>query len=420
MDSNRLKLKELDYPNNSQGTSSIAYALFSDRRCVFSGITEGVDCTSTINAAERIIALIATREKLNPFDCRFFDLQGCKQYGGGSSCPHPGEFMFDELILDSSATISVKGWRREICPAEVIAAFRIHIGDLSQPAYQLPSSSLHDPNRLNPDNVSDQRKIVHPDVLPLFEAIEQTARDLRDKPDDQELNRTFDADWAQLREMIASGRLVHPQTIVSLELTMMGRKRWEDVEFLNRRMLKLIPDSIESLRSLANTMVVRGRLREAEEVYTVAVETFERIFGRSNISLGQLLSSSLEEATVLADGGSVTMVDAGDVFRYLAQVQLTQQKLPEALVSAAHAFRLLTLGGQPKPAPLYQMAEIFVRQGKLAEAQAKLTECHNLYQKVQQNDFLNLRHVLLLSRALAAGDPDPVKLLDRLNAEAEV
>ncbi len=161
-------LKELDYPNFWIGTSRVAYAIFPDRRVVFSGITR--EGTSTINAAESIIQEICRREEIDPYAHRWFDLQTNRQYGDGRfNCPHPGEFEFNELhfrpnphpgvtqqtdergqpytLVSTPEAYCVERWTPVPCPPEVVAAFRECIGDPDRPPHQCKNTMDHDPNR---------------------------------------------------------------------------------------------------------------------------------------------------------------------------------------------------------------------------------------------------------------------------------
>lgn len=168
MNETAVALKQLDYPNFCIGTSSVAYAIFPDRRVVFSGVS--ADGTSTINAAESIIQEICRREEINPYAYRWFDFQTNRQYGRSSFyCPHPGEFEFDELhfrpnlhpgvtkqvdehgrpymLINSPEAYHVESWTMAPCPSEVVALFREYIGDPDRPAHQCQNALDHDPSR---------------------------------------------------------------------------------------------------------------------------------------------------------------------------------------------------------------------------------------------------------------------------------
>lgn len=444
MDEKPLKLKELEYPNFWVGTSRLVYAVFDGARCVFSGLTRGGTSTSTINAAERIIELIAQREEINPYGHRWFDLQTNKGYGGGHDCPHLGEFEFDELvftpnkhrgltetvgedgqpvtILGTPEAIHVTDWHMVPCPPEVIAAFAVHIGDLSQPAYQCANPMTHDPNRPHPSDPHAQARNVHPDVLPLFDSIEQASRERLRQPGRRSatLERQIDADWVKLRALLESGRFVTPQTVISLEMVMMSLRRWDAVEFLNRHMLRLLPGSTESLCTLGSTLERIGKYREAEEVFEEAVEASERIFRKVGVDLDALYGGSVEVGTAAASKVSVLMLDVGDFYTRLAGVQLRQRKLREARLSAERAQRLHTLGKLPKSEPWRIAAEVLVRQGRSAEAQVALRQCIAVHREQERSgDYLDDERVGLLSDALEQGRQDLVKLLDDLDAKAQ-
>lgn len=160
--------QELAYPNFHVGTSKVVYVVFPDRRVVFSGIT--CDGTSTINAAEIIIQEICRHAEINPYAYHWFDLQTCRGYGvNRTSCPHPGEFEFEELnfrpnpnpglteqindhgqpytLLNSSEAYHVHTWSTVVCPSDVVELFRDVIGDPDRPAHQCMTYDDHDPDR---------------------------------------------------------------------------------------------------------------------------------------------------------------------------------------------------------------------------------------------------------------------------------
>lgn len=115
--------------------------------CYFSGI-ERKKRTSTINAAESIIEAIAKQERIPMKEFRFFDLQTHRGYD-----KRPGEYEFDELILEENAqgkqegkinSVKIGGekaliitqdtqgfivvsWRPSKCSSEILDIFREHI-----------------------------------------------------------------------------------------------------------------------------------------------------------------------------------------------------------------------------------------------------------------------------------------------------
>lgn len=136
--------KFLSYPNCA-GVSKIAYAIFPGHRCVFTGLTR--TGTPTVNMAPDIILLIAAMERTVWQELRFFDLRTHLQYGHGSYSPHPGEFLYDWLKVESVLVNgsgwlpSVTDWRPEECPAEVVACFAKYIG--GDDPYQIDGLTYH-------------------------------------------------------------------------------------------------------------------------------------------------------------------------------------------------------------------------------------------------------------------------------------
>lgn len=116
-------LKEIQYKNLGGpefGYAKVVYTIFLGNQCVFSGITPGPGRTSTINAAETIIAAIAQQEGCEVDEFRFYDLQTKSGY----EQKKPGEYEFDALRIEDG---HVEGWQSTECPEHVLEAFRQYI-----------------------------------------------------------------------------------------------------------------------------------------------------------------------------------------------------------------------------------------------------------------------------------------------------
>jgi len=85
---------------------SIVYTI-DGKNVYFSGITLPHVATSTINAAERIIALICEAERTEPSRVIFFDIQTNRGY----SAKEPSSFAIDRLrLVYSDGSYSVAQW----------------------------------------------------------------------------------------------------------------------------------------------------------------------------------------------------------------------------------------------------------------------------------------------------------------------
>ena len=109
-------MKRLGYLNLGRGESFVEYIIFKEIFCVFTGVTN--NGTSTVNGAERIIKVITETEGRQ---FSFYDLQTQKGY----SYYKPGEYSFDHLIVKDG---EVARWMPDVPPAEVLNAFKDHIG----------------------------------------------------------------------------------------------------------------------------------------------------------------------------------------------------------------------------------------------------------------------------------------------------
>jgi hypothetical protein len=99
------RLKRLEYPA-FLGKGYIVY-LIEDTSIYFSGHTLGA--TTTINAAENIIACIANQESIDPMLYDFYDIQTCLGYEGHA----PGWFEIDQVIFQvEDARVTKLQWRR--------------------------------------------------------------------------------------------------------------------------------------------------------------------------------------------------------------------------------------------------------------------------------------------------------------------
>ena len=132
----------------------VAYVIMGNK-CYFSGLERG---TSTINAAEDVIASIAKQEGVDFSDLRYFDIQTRMSYR-----KLPGEYEVNELeyevcreateqeqieqieerfgckvvqshgsgpqtVEECNIVPSVTAWGKALLPADVLALFKEHIG----------------------------------------------------------------------------------------------------------------------------------------------------------------------------------------------------------------------------------------------------------------------------------------------------
>jgi len=109
------------------GAGEVAY-LVIDENCYFSGIT--MEATSTINAAEEIIAAISSQEGVALGKFTFFDLQTHRKYPRHSE----GYFTMDKIRFRvDGENLKELGWGTVECPQEVFDAFHEYIGDPPPP-----------------------------------------------------------------------------------------------------------------------------------------------------------------------------------------------------------------------------------------------------------------------------------------------
>lgn len=428
----------LEYPNfHGEGTSRLVYVVLPDRRCIFSGVTRRG--TSTINRAEAIIDLIAQREEIDPFTCRWFDLQTYLQYGGESWCPHPGEFEFDELILcpndhrtqdrvieADEMTVSIGGspeaftvdyWKPTPCPPEIVAVFREYIGDHSRPAFQCKNPSDPDPNRLH--GLAAEIRDMDEELLPLFEKVEQLGRTLRPGRDDIDAGcqPEFEQAWGELRAYLLKGRRVHPQTVVSLETTMTRLHRWGDLEFLQRHLLKMHPSNPETLIMLGSTMITTGRPVEAEECYMQAIDSLRRALRQRKHDLEVLLSVHPDVARRRTSKVDHLIADTASAFCHLAEAQIRSGRLQEAIESARHANHLYTIVGFAYSEPWRLIGEAQIRLGNLAAAQPSLERCLQIHHEDRGDFAAQPERVARVLEAMRNPDVDLVALLNALDNE---
>lgn len=121
-----MELKRLAYTNlHNGGKNFVDYVIINGSQCIFSGASDSG--TSTINAAESIVALICREEKRN--DLTFFDLQTYLGY----SHYQKGEYDFNQLTVPIPFNMAKRwdykmDWRPLPCPQEVLDIFRESIG----------------------------------------------------------------------------------------------------------------------------------------------------------------------------------------------------------------------------------------------------------------------------------------------------
>lgn len=118
-----MDLKEIQYKNiggPETGYAKVVYTIFLGNQCVFSGVRLGDFWTSTVNAAEIIIAAIAEQEGYEVDELQFYDLQTKSGY----EQKNPGQYEFDKLWIENG---HVRGWQSAECPEHVLEAFRRYI-----------------------------------------------------------------------------------------------------------------------------------------------------------------------------------------------------------------------------------------------------------------------------------------------------
>ncbi len=114
-------MKKIAYEGNNGHDGEVVYQLFGDD-CVFSGIS-GHTATSTINAVESIIEVIAREEKVHPKVLNFFDLQTHNGY-----IKKTGELEYDHVKFRvKSGYVIDPGWNKVELPEAVKNAFRDYI-----------------------------------------------------------------------------------------------------------------------------------------------------------------------------------------------------------------------------------------------------------------------------------------------------
>jgi hypothetical protein len=130
---NTTGLKRIPYRGQSfdhgEHDGILDYALLPGNRCVFSGITR-TPAKSTVNAAEDIILNICGRERVDPCNLQFFDLQTCRGYDFRLE-----QYAYSELILKFGLRGSIQDvrWDCTDCPPDVLELFRGHIGEIVIP-----------------------------------------------------------------------------------------------------------------------------------------------------------------------------------------------------------------------------------------------------------------------------------------------
>lgn len=123
-------LKTVQFENNMREKLGVAYFIFADNLCVFTAL-DVASKGSSINYAEAIVHAICNEEQVDPLSMRFFDLQTRTSYTGGLTKPNPGDFEFDEVIIEpareSIKGIHAKSWLLTKCLDEVVTLFAAFI-----------------------------------------------------------------------------------------------------------------------------------------------------------------------------------------------------------------------------------------------------------------------------------------------------
>lgn len=120
-----LQLKKIPYPTFDGKPAFAVYAISGDQ-CIFSGVTTSPPVTSTINAAEGIMAAIAGEQKRAITSLSFLDLQTHRGYRRRE----PGDFALDELVLKfRNGRLADVGWDPRECSPEIQDLFSPYISE---------------------------------------------------------------------------------------------------------------------------------------------------------------------------------------------------------------------------------------------------------------------------------------------------
>jgi hypothetical protein len=104
-----IEKKMVVYVNSGRGESAVVY-MFQDGAVYFSALNS--DGTSSINAAEKIIRLIAVRQEMSSHHAvKFYDVQTHRGYLHMAA----GEFLITRIQCRKGTDISVEKWH-EISP----------------------------------------------------------------------------------------------------------------------------------------------------------------------------------------------------------------------------------------------------------------------------------------------------------------
>ncbi|MBU0708057.1 hypothetical protein KKG41_06845 [Patescibacteria group bacterium] len=252
--------------------------------------------------------------------------------------------------------------------------------------------------------IEEQERDIDPEVLPVFEQLNCLARELLDYPQDEvppDKESELSTLWDQFVDLLAEqGKRVHPQTLLALELPMSGLQKRDEVLFLKRWMLHLLPDNSEALSMYGFELERQHKDRLAEELYQQSVESLTRaIESRSDTPLHQILSDPVELTKLSGGERPVALLDLGDRFRDLARCQLAQGKYQETVESSTSATKLFGAGNLPKAGAWEYLGEAQARLGDKASARRNLDHALRIHRSKDAYAFTQLDR-LLYAKAL--------------------
>ncbi len=219
-----------------------------------------------------------------------------------------------------------------------------------------------------PTTLEDMERDVDPDVLPVFEQLRTLTRRLIETSKDENtsaLEHEIDTLWSQFVDLVAEqGKRVHPQTLLALEMPMRALGRYEAANFLNRHMLALIPESAEARQHFGHELRRQGNDRLAEELYQQAIDfQVARLRIQESKEIDRLLEDPVELSVLEYRGYDPRLVDLGDSFQFLAEVQLRQGKYRDTVDSATSATKLYRVNEYLKTMAWQYLAEAQARVG---------------------------------------------------------
>jgi hypothetical protein len=83
---------------------------------------------------ENVAQTIADQEGVDLFQLRYFDLQTRASYTNTCLAKRPGEYEFEEIIVErykfmGRPQLTIKNWLPAVCPAKVVRDFRVFLDE---------------------------------------------------------------------------------------------------------------------------------------------------------------------------------------------------------------------------------------------------------------------------------------------------